>query len=452
MSTILNTPQSNESYKDSLSNSNESKNLSNLQTNLSKQCSDFLTYGKLHLIIGPMFSGKSTELLRLIRRNNYKKKTTVVVAYMFDDRYSASEVVVTHDKHEYPAIKTWNLLSIKDKLMQYDVIGIDEGQFYPDIVDVCEELVNCGKIVIVSALNGNFKREPFEVISKLLSKAETIQNITAICFNCNEDANYTLRLSSDEREVIIGGEDMYKPSCRSCHNYFFSKYSSKKSDMEEILNEEALEKLSKKTIYSLEGNIGAGKSTLLKMIKSLDSVYVIEEPVAEWQNVGGHNLLDKFYEDQSRWIFSFQMYIFYTKLNALLKAAHSDKKVILMERSFLSDEVFFNLSVKSKTVSEMEAAMFGNIFNLFKKTVFPKVTGFVYINTPVQICMDRIRSRNRHEETTIPEDYIINLKNMFDDMMDRSDIPKHYIEGEYCLINDVNKVKSDLCKFMNISC
>ena len=228
MSSIENTPKNNENMEisnNSSVKSNESiksdNNLESIQKNIAKNNSEFQIFGKLHLIIGPMFSGKSTELLRLIRRNNFKRKTTVVVAYELDNRYSSSEYVVTHDKHEYPAIKTGNLFDVIDKLMQYDVIGIDEGQFYPDIVEVCENLVDNGKIVIVSALNGNFKREPFEVISKLISKAETIQNITAICFNCNEEANYSLRISKDEREVVIGGDDMYKPSCRSCHKLYF---------------------------------------------------------------------------------------------------------------------------------------------------------------------------------------------------------------------------------------
>lgn len=176
-------------------------------------------YGQIHLIMGPMFAGKSTELLRKVRRFNIKRKSTVVVAFELDDRYSNEEKVITHDHNEYPAIKVGKINDVMDRLLTYDVIGIDEGQFYPDLVECCETLANKGKIVIVSALNGNFKREPFEVISKLIPKCETIENITAICFNCNEDANYSLRIINDEREVVIGGDEMYKPSCRTC---FFS--------------------------------------------------------------------------------------------------------------------------------------------------------------------------------------------------------------------------------------
>ena len=191
--------------------------------NINDEAKNSSNHGKIHLIIGPMFSGKSTELLRIIRRYNYKRKTTAVVAFELDDRYTNTEKVVTHDKFEYPAIKTRTIKEISDKLINYDVIGIDEGQFYPDIVEECEYLASIGKIVIISALSGNFKREPFEVISKLIPKCETVQNINAICFSCDEEANFSLRITKDQEEMIIGGEDMYKPACRKC----YMKYQKK---------------------------------------------------------------------------------------------------------------------------------------------------------------------------------------------------------------------------------
>lgn len=174
--------------------------------------------GAIHLIMGPMFAGKSTELLRKIRRYNIKRKSTIVVAYELDDRYTSENKVITHDHNEYPAVKTERIRDVLERLDEYEVIGIDEGQFYPDLVEYSEYLANKGKIVIISALNGNFKREPFEVISKLIPKCETIENITAICYNCNDEANYSLRTLKDEREVVIGGDDIYKPACRACYN------------------------------------------------------------------------------------------------------------------------------------------------------------------------------------------------------------------------------------------
>lgn len=180
-------------------------------------------YGKIHLILGPMFSGKSTELLRLVRRFYYKRKTTICVSYARDNRYSENDVVVTHDLTQYPAVKAKDIASIRDKIDQYDVIGIDEGQFYPDLVEQCEELCNMGKIVIIAALSGNFKRESFDTIARIIPKSDIIQNVNAICFDCNEEANFTLRLTNETSEVLIGGEESYKSACRACHEKYTNK-------------------------------------------------------------------------------------------------------------------------------------------------------------------------------------------------------------------------------------
>lgn len=177
--------------------------------------------GKIQLIIGPMFSGKSTELIRYVRKFEIKKYKTTVVRSIIDDRYTNNNYVVTHDMHKYPAISCKKLGDIRDKLMEYSVIAIDEGQFYLDIVEESEFLANNGKIVIIAALSSNFKRESFENISKLIPKCDIITNLQAVCYNCNEDANFTLRLKSDNKnELLVGDDKIYKPCCRKCyHNY-----------------------------------------------------------------------------------------------------------------------------------------------------------------------------------------------------------------------------------------
>lgn len=182
--------------------------------------------GKIELIMGPMFSGKSTELLRNIKRYKIKKKKTIVISYIGDNRYSKENILSTHDRLEYPAIKCSKLKEHLSFLMDFDVIGIDEGQFYADLVEVSELLANNGKIVVIAALNGNFKREPFDTISKIIPKCEYINNITAVCFNCNEEASYSLRLINNESEILIGGEDYYKPVCRACYNKLTNKSSN----------------------------------------------------------------------------------------------------------------------------------------------------------------------------------------------------------------------------------
>jgi len=183
--------------------------------------------GNIQLILGPMFSGKSSELIKLIHRYNIKKRKTIVIKYNLDDRYENSLTnVVTHDQFTYPALKCSKLSEIKETLLKHEVIGIDEGQFFPDLAEVCEELANCGKHIVISALKATFKREAFPTIAALFPKCESIINLQSICYFCNDDAPFTLRTVSDEDDIqnievgnknLIGGLDMYKPACRNCH-------------------------------------------------------------------------------------------------------------------------------------------------------------------------------------------------------------------------------------------
>ena len=111
--------------------------------------------GKIELILGPMFSGKSTRLIEIIRKSVYQAKKSIMVKFFADKRYSEKSEVVTHDLIKYDSIDCKQLRDSFDKLKNYDVIGIDEGQFFPDLVEVCEELALLKKTVIVAALNGD---------------------------------------------------------------------------------------------------------------------------------------------------------------------------------------------------------------------------------------------------------------------------------------------------------
>ena len=182
--------------------------------------------GKIELIIGPMFSGKSTRLIGLIRKYTYKAKKTIMIKFFADKRYTDKSEVVTHDLLKYDSIECKNLRDHFDKIKSYDVIGIDEGQFFPDLVEVCEELALMKKTVIVAALNGDFRMEPFPVVAKLISKADKIKLLKAYCFNCHRDAKYTLRTIQSNETVLIGAGEAYKPACRECH-VFFSKQREK---------------------------------------------------------------------------------------------------------------------------------------------------------------------------------------------------------------------------------
>ena len=176
--------------------------------------------GRIELIIGPMFSGKSTRLIEAIRKYTYKAKKTIMIKFHEDKRYSDKSEVVTHDLIKYDSIQCKNLSDCFEKLKNYDVIGIDEGQFFPDLVEISEQLALLKKIVIVAALNADFRMEPFPVISKLISKADKIKLMKAYCFNCHNDAKFSLRIVESNETVLIGAGEAYKPVCRDCHKFF----------------------------------------------------------------------------------------------------------------------------------------------------------------------------------------------------------------------------------------
>ena len=199
--------------------------------------------GKIELILGPMFSGKSTRLIELMRKYVYKAKKTIMVKYYADQRYSQKSEVVTHDLIKYDSINCKILRNSFDTFKEYDVIGIDEGQFFADLVVVCEDLALMGKIVLIAALNGDFRMEPFPVIQRIIAKADKIKLLKAYCFNCHKDAKFSLRIVQSNETVLIGAGESYKPACRECH-VFFSKQREKGnlnlSDIEKKENKENL--------------------------------------------------------------------------------------------------------------------------------------------------------------------------------------------------------------------
>jgi len=171
--------------------------------------------GRLELIVGPMFSGKTSELLRRIRRFGYAKMSTLLVKFAADKRYSDT-CISTHDKLMIKAVSASKLTEIGEKYKSFDVIGIDEGQFFDDIVEFATKAAEEGKIVIVAALDGTFERKPFGRIYELFSQAESIDKLTAVCKGCGSDASFSRRLSASKETVAIGGADMYIPVCRQC--------------------------------------------------------------------------------------------------------------------------------------------------------------------------------------------------------------------------------------------
>ena len=199
--------------------------------------------GKIELIIGPMFSGKSTRLIEQMRKYVYKAKKTIMVKYYADLRYSEKSEVVTHDLIKYDSINCKLLRNSFETLKQYDVIGIDEGQFFADLVEVCEELALMGKIILIAALNGDFRMEPFPVIQRIISKSDKIKLLKAYCFNCHKDAKFSLRIVQSNETVLIGAGEAYKPACRECHVFFSKQRENGNLDLNKIETKDNKENL-----------------------------------------------------------------------------------------------------------------------------------------------------------------------------------------------------------------
>ncbi|QQG31553.1 Thymidine kinase [Swinepox virus] len=175
-----------------------------------------MSCGFIHLILGPMFSGKSTELIRLVNRYQIATYNCKVIKYSKDNRYG-NDAVYTHDKCYISAVSTDSLFDIKYTLDDVDIVGIDEGQFFNDIVEFCEYMANKGKIVIVAALDGTYERKPFGNILNLIPLSEKVTKLNAICMICHRDASFSKRLSDEKEIELIGGKEKYLSVCRSCY-------------------------------------------------------------------------------------------------------------------------------------------------------------------------------------------------------------------------------------------
>ena len=211
-----------------------------------------------------------------------------------------------------------------------------------------------------------------------------------------------------------------------------------------------IEKIKSKKIYALEGNIGAGKSTIMKIISNqFHDVEFVEEPVKQWQNLNGCNLLDSFYSDPKRWGFSFEFYSMLTKIQALLKAADSDKPIIIIERSILSNKVFMDLSNDLGKLDKMEYTMLINTYNFYLENVYPQIAGIIYLDTPVDECIRRITKRNRGEECTIEKSYLNSIKEKMDEMCNSSTMIVIRIDGMYDCERDVKRVCDDIKRYLH---
>jgi len=179
--------------------------------------------GSIELILGPMFSGKSTELMRRLKRYQVAQYKVMIVKYAKDVRYD-EEGIATHCGMKITAtVSATRLEHITNNIVKedYDVIGIDEGQFFPDVVSWSEKMANEGKVVLVAALDGTFQRKPFGDILSLIPLAEDVTKLKAVCMNCFEEAAFSKRITSDDegKVEVIGGADKYMAVCRACFHH-----------------------------------------------------------------------------------------------------------------------------------------------------------------------------------------------------------------------------------------
>ena len=174
--------------------------------------------GCIEVICGSMFSGKTEELIRRIKRAQFANLKVATFKPTVDKRYSEMDVV-SHDSHSVACtpIKTPSrMLQIPDDVQ---VVGIDEAQFFDlSLVDVCQELANRGVRVIVAGLDTDYLGKPFGPMPGLMAIAEDVQKVHAICVKCGGLANHSHRLSASKKLVVLGEKDVYEPLCRQCYN------------------------------------------------------------------------------------------------------------------------------------------------------------------------------------------------------------------------------------------
>ncbi|VBB45360.1 Thymidine kinase [uncultured Paludibacter sp.] len=177
-----------------------------------------LRRGSLEVICGSMFSGKTEELIRRLKRANFAKQRVEIFKPKIDTRYSEDDVV-SHDKTSIRSTPVESSGSILLMCSEVDVVGIDEAQFFDEgIVDVCTTLADQGIRVIVAGLDMDFRGTPFGPMPALMAVAEDVYKTHAICVRCGALAYVSHRLVQEEKQVLLGEMNEYEPICRDCFN------------------------------------------------------------------------------------------------------------------------------------------------------------------------------------------------------------------------------------------
>ncbi|MSP65044.1 MAG: thymidine kinase [Ignavibacteria bacterium] len=176
-----------------------------------------LNSGWIEVISGCMFSGKTEELIRRLRRAQIAKQNVIIFKPIIDNRYSNNNIV-SHSEQSLSSTVVETADEIFNLSQNSQVVGIDEGQFFKgDLVSVCIKLADLGKRIIVTGLDQDYRGVPFEPIPQLLAVAEYITKTLAICVVCGNPASRTQRTSNSKERIVVGAKDLYEARCRSCH-------------------------------------------------------------------------------------------------------------------------------------------------------------------------------------------------------------------------------------------
>ncbi len=174
--------------------------------------------GWIEVICGSMFSGKTEELIRRLKRAQFAKQKVEIFKPEIDRRYDENEVV-SHDSNSIPSTPVPNSSNILILADNVEVVGVDEAQFFDSgLADVCNQLADQGIRVIVAGLDMDYLGKPFGPIPSLLATAEYVTKVHAICMKCGELANHSHRFLEEDGLVVLGEKESYEPLCRSCYS------------------------------------------------------------------------------------------------------------------------------------------------------------------------------------------------------------------------------------------
>lgn len=195
-------------------------------------------YGQIEVICGPMFSGKTEELIRRIRRVEYARRNAIVFKPQIDVRYS-KDLVVSHSHQKIGSVPVQNVAQIRNYLGAskdaFHVVGLDEVHFFDEeVIVLCEDLVACGIRVIAAGLCEDYLARPFGPMPKLLAHADAITRLWAVCMRCGAPASKTQRIKRDcqqvpENQVLVGADSHYEARCRSCYQRQIADISQEKA-------------------------------------------------------------------------------------------------------------------------------------------------------------------------------------------------------------------------------